>query len=192
MNSLSELDSELMLSFVSIINKIIMGKHLNQIDKLNIRRDQIDALRRMNYQQLQQLSLNTSRNIFSLNINQKALDEAIKVSAKRVEEEEIIHNLIKGGASRELMRHYFGINPKYFSQLRKFLGLSIFNHSSEGRTPQLNEEDKLILWRKYELFKDHKKAYPQLLILLHEETSYNITAIDAELKLYTQKLKLKN
>lgn len=124
-------------------------ENLSENDYLNLLEmgfasDDIEALSRLNFNEIRQVAAELEKTIFELRVTDaQALSHSIKKVQQSKFRKETIYQLIKLGASAEMMRQVAGLNTKKYSLTKKYLCLP---QDSGGRPKAITEEEARDVW----------------------------------------------
>ncbi len=167
--------SEFTMNLLMLIVKVALQGGYELIKNLGIHSDQVDALRSLNTHELQQIALIAKTNFITLKVDTKALESAITISQQRSHEHQLVLDLLRGGASRRVMRQLFGITSKEVTDMRNFLNIRDIEN---GRPALLNDQEQHTLWHDWLELRDAiDYSLAEILLTLHQRTHIKINSI---------------
>lgn len=139
--------------------KILDGDYLDLVE-IGFTAEDINALAEFNPLDIQKAAKDLDGSMFVLKINdQGSLSKSIQKIKAAHERKKLALELIKLGASSEMMRQVAGMNNKIYAATKKALGLQ---QDTGGRPRTITEEEARIVWL---YFNDKQFTHPRLLTL---------------------------
>lgn len=154
--------------------KILDGDYLDLVE-MGFTTEDINALANFNLVDIQKTAKDLDANIFNLKIvDPKLLSQSIAKTKTSQERKKAAIELIKLGASSEMMRQVTGMNNKIFSATKQALGLP---QDNGGRPRAVTEKEARTAWL---YFKENNFIHPQTITLQQWVDFCTATKISAD------------
>ncbi|OCG64091.1 hypothetical protein A9G48_03980 [Gilliamella sp. wkB18] len=138
-------NSNLNLAILHMVHNCINHGKIQSLIEMGFTTEQLQRMKDLSYSQIVHIA-NSQVLLINVSINTQMFDVILARAGEYEERIRIIDKAISLGASIETLNSYFGLSTADISCSRKLKDLT----TSKGRLRKPNENEKIIIWQKWE------------------------------------------
>ena len=165
--------AEFALQTLMFVSRMAASGDYETPHRLGIRNDQLEKLLCLSAQEIHEMASISKACFVQLSIDPQILDTAMTICSQRIQQRQLMIQMLKAGASFPVLKHFFGLSGTEYTHYRKYLALP----KADGRPTLPNEAEQAQIWQLWKSCQDEQLSIPERLLWVNQQTQIKINAI---------------